>query len=179
MGDFNCKYDDYIEITSKNTTKYHWKMNIFKKLQQYNMTDTTSLAHDISSNNPQHTFIRGNSRSRIDYIWMNQELCINIVNNKTEESFLFKTDHMIVNTNLYPEAITGLSSYAELKRSKVVTKKVINYDNTTDQQWESFKQVQDDFIIDNQLLQYDLSTYNTVNTNWNEIQKCFIEEKKE
>src|SRR5581483_10099240 len=110
---------------------------------------------------------------------MNQELCVNIVNNTTEEPFLFKTDHMIVNTNLYPEAITGLTSYAKLKRSKTATKTVINYDNVTDQQWESFQQVQDDIIVERQLSQYDLSTYNSINANWNEIQKCFTNGKKE
>ena len=116
MGDFNSNYDKFLEKTSRSS-QYYWKMDIFKKLQQLDMVETTSLMQDISPSNPQFTFMRGNLKSRIDYIWMDMDLCTSIAKNNTSESFLFSTDHLIVNTMVYPEAITGQIIIAKLKKS--------------------------------------------------------------
>ena len=62
MGNFNARYDDFINKNKKYTNN-SWINKIFRKLEQQNMIKTTSLIHDISTQNPFYTFKRGDNNS--------------------------------------------------------------------------------------------------------------------
>jgi endonuclease/exonuclease/phosphatase family metal-dependent hydrolase len=119
MGDFNQKYEDY--KTRKNQGLCtRWNHMIFESLDnQHYMLDVTKTFFDVTINNPVHTFYHFNKAippSRIDYIWMTQNLFLQLKDHYITEPDDITSDHRMLIASLFSQDIFSCKQYAKLKK---------------------------------------------------------------
>src|SRR5688572_12420721 len=98
MGDFNINYEYFVKEYKRNGTG-HWKYGIFKDLLRLNMFDTIDLYHDITPTTPYTTFHPNNTsltKTRIDFVWISENLITESIYSNLLEAQLYNTDHKAV-----------------------------------------------------------------------------------
>ncbi|GET00816.1 hypothetical protein RCL_jg17244.t1 [Rhizophagus clarus] len=101
-------------------------------LKQYGFKDTISLFHK----NPLPTWHHQESKSYIDFIWMNYEIIPDLIYASTNKPHIVSKDHSVV---------TAYFSYDNIFRNKAVaiakrhnTRTIINYKVITQDEWKAF-----------------------------------------
>ncbi|PKY48161.1 hypothetical protein RhiirA4_421951 [Rhizophagus irregularis] len=90
-GDFNACYDTMI-AQQKANRKIFWKERIFQILKKNVMVDINLIYHD----KPLNTWNRSDKKSRIDYIWVTEDLIPDTIFASTNKVHIFETDHSAV-----------------------------------------------------------------------------------
>ncbi|PKC54570.1 hypothetical protein RhiirA1_477080 [Rhizophagus irregularis] len=91
VGDFNSSYDTAIAQQRANR-KIFWKDRIFQILKKNVMVDINLIYHD----RPLNTWNRLDKKSRIDYMWVTEDLVSDTIYVSTNKVHIFETDHSAV-----------------------------------------------------------------------------------
>ncbi|CAB5181873.1 unnamed protein product [Rhizophagus irregularis] len=91
VGDFNSSYDTAIAQQRANR-KIFWKDRIFQILKKNVMVDINLIYHD----RPLNTWNRSDKKSRIDYMWVTEDLVSDTIYVSTNKVHIFETDHSAV-----------------------------------------------------------------------------------
>ncbi|EXX58420.1 hypothetical protein RirG_198180 [Rhizophagus irregularis DAOM 197198w] len=91
VGDFNASYDTAIAQQRANR-KIFWKDRIFQILKKNVMVDINLIYHD----RPLNTWNRSDKKSRIDYMWVTEDLVSDTIYVSTNKVHIFETDHSAV-----------------------------------------------------------------------------------
>ena len=91
VGDFNACYDTAM-AQEKANRKISWKDRIFQILKKGVMVDISLIYHD----KPLNTWKRADKKSRIDYIWITEDLVPDTIYASTNKAHIFETDHSAV-----------------------------------------------------------------------------------
>lgn len=138
FGDFNLQYKKYRE--RKNKGVYINKvLKFFEKLDNYNLWDVHKEFYDMDSTNEIHTFTGiNNSKTRIDYIWVSENIYNNVIDAKIKD---FSDDTHLDHRILTFEFDKGDIISASIKVKKYKNKKIVyNYNETDEEKKASFNQ---------------------------------------
>ncbi|PKK72096.1 hypothetical protein RhiirC2_777581 [Rhizophagus irregularis] len=94
IGDFNASYDIAIAQQRANR-KIFWKDRIFQILKKNVMIDINLIYHDKPLNT-WNSPNRSDKKSRIDYIWVTEDLVPDTIYASTNKVHIFETDHSAV-----------------------------------------------------------------------------------
>jgi exonuclease III len=165
MGDFNQKYEKYMENKNKsNRNKIH--NNIFYALEErYNLYDPHRIMYDITLNNPIYTWTNGIQQSRIDYIWTTENIMMNYENaNITDISQNFRTDHKMLSFSFWTEDLCSTHLVFDHKQDKI-EKIIYKYEEMNEKEWENYQQIQKDYLTNENFDQCDIEKH------WDVIKK--------
>ena len=139
MGDFNVDPKCY-EQSLRTNGSFHWKFNIINKLYAQNMFDTVDLCQDITSQTPFDTYIpnqQNQTSSRIDQIWISEDLVTDTITSNNYTSDLYNSDHFAVYISFFTDNIFGRKGVASLKQHNI-RKRIFTYDEMTSEKWSKF-----------------------------------------
>jgi endonuclease/exonuclease/phosphatase family metal-dependent hydrolase len=178
MGDFNINYEKYLSMYHSRGS-HNWRYDIFNKLETYNLTETISFFHNITPSKPYHNFFPKSSNkspSRIDYIWISQDLILESINSELYEIDTFNTDHKAIYLNLFPYNLIGNKQYATLRQQQM-KKTIFHYDKMTKDEWDDYGNYVDELSQD--IFPTLISNTADLNRCWDSIQKCIKDAAKE
>src|SRR5688572_4973478 len=136
MGDFNINFEKYDKYLKRNGYT-HWQNKLFQHLQRLNMVDSIPLFHDVTPTTPFNTFTPNHpnqSPSRIDFIWISQNLIDESINSNIIDPELYKSDHLALYLSLYTTNLFKRKSIASLKQHNM-RKRVFHYDDMNEERW--------------------------------------------
>jgi len=167
MGDFNVDPIKLDTIRVRNDTRLHWKYNLLVSLKQKHFKNVIKVCHSSSSQSLPPTWIRNSLSSRIDLIFIDRDLLPDLIHGQTSKPHIFTTDHRIVNAYFITQGIFTRPNIANMKRHSN-SRKVFDYDNTSQKQWESFAATGDTFVKNspNLMMPKFTATIKTLNKNW-------------
>ncbi|CAB5370988.1 unnamed protein product [Rhizophagus irregularis] len=168
MGDFNQKYEKYSENKTKSTRNKYWN-NIFYDLEEkFNLYDPHRIMYDITPSNPIYTWTNGVNYSRIDYIWITENLMMNYEDTMfTDISQDFRTDHKMLSFSLWTEELCSTHLVFNHKQKKI--KKIIyKYDEMNNEKWEEYQNIQKDYLSNTINEQFN---FDDIEKHWDVIKK--------
>ncbi|CAB5186423.1 unnamed protein product [Rhizophagus irregularis] len=168
MGDFNQKYEKYSENKTKSTRNKYWN-NIFYDLEEkFNLYDPHRIMYDITPSNPIYTWTNGVNYSRIDYIWITENLMMNYEDTMfTDISQDFRTDHKMLSFSLWTEELCSTHLVFNHKQEKI--KKIIyKYDEMNNEKWEEYQNIQKDYLSNTINEQFN---FDDIEKHWDVIKK--------
>jgi len=137
MGDFNANFDIYNKNQRQGRT-VKWTEKIYKDMEQLDMVDSASFIHNDDVLDTMYTFKNSQDyTSRIDLIWVDSMLSMELESNNVITPHLYSSDHNIVYTSFYPLNILG-RSVSKHNRKKDKRVKFL-YDQATTDNWDNFK----------------------------------------
>ena len=122
MGDFNINYANFMELYNRRHNVSNWRYRFLNDLKNLQLFDVMTLCHDITHRNPMNTRISNRvdqNSSRIDYIWISQELTqlCNLKNADTVEQYIIpKLDHLLIFVEFWTKDIFQKKSSARLRQ---------------------------------------------------------------
>lgn len=135
LGDFNLEYKKYDEKVKNN--KYCYKsLKIFGKMEELNMWDVHKEEYDMENRKIINTFTNKTTGkgSRIDYIWVTENIFNEIIIAKIKDFSDIKTDHRMLLIGFTENLITPKMPF-----KKSINKRIIyEYSNTEEKEKESF-----------------------------------------
>ena len=167
-GDFNACYDSMI-AQQKANRKIFWKECIFQTLKKNVMVDINLIYHD----KPLNTWNRLDKKSRIDYIWVTEDLIPDTIFASTNKVHIFETDHSAVTIYFQIDDLFHMKQVAKKKKHNKNNFKV-DYKKIDNQLWEKYAEKIDKLlekeqdIIDNVEI-----SINSINRIWNIIRDTF------
>ena len=176
MGDFNldCK-KFYANYNSRGS--FHWKYRIIHRMGINNLVDSIDLYHDVDDNNPFNTFkppsLSTHQPSRLDMIWLSRDLILETLASNILDHDFFSTDHAAVYLSLQTSDIFHRQAKASLKQHKN-RKRIFDYDNMSDDQWEEFSVLTDRSLKDLSTTQMDIHNKDDLNRYWALIKKSIM-----
>jgi len=199
MGDFNA-VNNPIEDRSNNsstcsrstsnTRKKRWRpeIQLFPILEDLNLIDVQKSWETIISTPKHQSFTWNNkrSKSRIDYIWISEELARTNIHSFKNINFdhITNSDHTLLQIILHKDNITNCPNKA--KSNKRGKRTIFNLKDMNQEKWSSFSQrVDNDLEKQKILIQITNSSNLDMNENllqniWNKIESSIqlLEEKK-
>ncbi|GES77575.1 hypothetical protein RCL_jg12394.t1 [Rhizophagus clarus] len=101
-------------------------------LKQYGFKDTNSLFHK----NPLPIWHHQESKSRIDFIWVNYKIIPDLIYALTNKPHIVSTDHSVMTAYFSYDNIFRNKAVAIAKRHNIRT--IINYKVITQDEWKAF-----------------------------------------
>ena len=140
MGDFNAVNNPMVD---RSTKKSDWKPEapIFPYLEDSGFLDIHKHWEEAIHNKkyPSHTWKNTKSSSRIDYIWLSQDLALNIYSFKNEEfDTITNSDHTLLQVAILSDEIIGGSKIANTYKKKPRT--ILDLKKMTDEKWKSYSE---------------------------------------
>jgi hypothetical protein len=106
-------------------------------MRKQDFTDIYRTMHPISQN---YTWSNREAATRIDYIWVSEELALGLQRANIEETEgITESDHKIITAEIWIKHIIGRSSKAEIKR-KGQSRTLYLYNQTKPENWENYAQ---------------------------------------
>ncbi|PKC06958.1 hypothetical protein RhiirA5_418842, partial [Rhizophagus irregularis] len=136
VGDFNSSYDTAIAQQRANR-KIFWKDRIFQILKKNVMVDINLIYHD----RPLNTWNRSDKKSRIDYMWVTEDLVSDTIYVSTNKVHIFETDHSAVTKidsqlwETYAEKIEKLLD----KEKDIINSVEISINNNINRIWNTIR----------------------------------------
>ncbi|EXX71583.1 hypothetical protein RirG_077100 [Rhizophagus irregularis DAOM 197198w] len=168
IGDFNASYDTAIAQQRANR-KIFWKDHIFQILKKNVMIDINLIYHD----KPLNTWNRSDKKSRIDYIWVTENLVLDTIYASTNKVHIFETDHSAVTVYFQIDDLFHTKQLFKKKKHNNNNLKV-DYKKIDSQLWETYAEKigklldKEKDIIDNVEI-----SINNINRIWNTIRNTF------
>ncbi|CAB5186586.1 unnamed protein product [Rhizophagus irregularis] len=168
IGDFNASYDTAIAQQRANR-KIFWKDHIFQILKKNVMIDINLIYHD----KPLNTWNRSDKKSRIDYIWVTENLVPDTIYASTNKVHIFETDHSAVTVYFQIDDLFHTKQLFKKKKHNNNNLKV-DYKKIDSQLWETYAEKigklldKEKDIIDNVEI-----SINNINRIWNTIRNTF------
>src|SRR6266496_1798937 len=138
MGDFNLNTEKYYR---DNLMTAKWKYQIMNTLHQNNFRDSIPFFQDEFENIGTFINPRG-PNTRIDYIWINEDLLLNSINSTVLDVIHIKTDHRMVTLSLFKEDFFRQASINKIRQRnramKKNTRKVFLYQDMDLDDWEEY-----------------------------------------
>ena len=113
MGDFNADPDILNELIAEGK-KFHWKYKLLAQLQQLNLIDTYRIFHNAEGS----TWSDKYRSSRIDQIWIDPDLQLDVLYSTLDCPEVLPTDHHVLITYFVVDNILGQTPVAQAKRQK-------------------------------------------------------------
>jgi hypothetical protein len=191
MGDFNAVNNPIVDRTSnrpetKKQSKENWKPEIplFPYLEDLDFVDIQKDWEEITSNftKPSHTWKNKEASSRIDYIWITQDLITNSIysfNNRDYE-YITNSDHTLLQVSFYKKDIVNLPKEAAIRKRGSRT--ILDLKKMAKEDWLNYAQKIETEIVQHKLLDKIQKTkeekYGNNKTSTNSLQKIFNEFEK-
>ncbi|CAB4429734.1 unnamed protein product [Rhizophagus irregularis] len=167
-GDFNASYDIAI-AQQKANRKIFWKDRIFQIFKKNVMVNINLVYHD----KPLNTWNRSDKKSRIDYIWITEDLVPDTIYASTNKVHIFETDHSAVTVYFQIDDLFHTKQLFKKKKHNNNNLKV-DYKKIDSQLWETYAEKieklldKEKDIIDNVEI-----LINCINRIWNTIRDTF------
>ncbi|CAJ0637458.1 12051_t:CDS:2 [Entrophospora sp. SA101] len=145
IGDFNAD-PDKLELDRMNNKKIDRKYHLIKFLQNKNYIDIHTNIEDDKC----YTWKNNNSTSRIDLIWMPNNMLDEVFFCETWKSPLYSSDHRMVITYLHKNNIIFNTKEANIKR-KQMRRQVFSFDNMKEEDWLKYAETSDSLWKDSQM----------------------------
>jgi len=167
MGDFNLNYDSYNNLLQSSAIVTNWKYQMLNYVKSKCIEVT-----EILSNNIIHThfpYDTSKRSSKLDYIWVSNNLATYLVNFNIEFPTLFKSDHKAVEFTMWAHDLFCKKQHAKLKQQRIYKTRYL-YNDMSDDDWARYSS-QTKFICD--VMSLNDETINDtadINTQWEHIQ---------
>ena len=161
MGDLNVSYEEY-SIIKRTGKTIPWKFNLIKALDKAKLIDSIPLYHDITASNTYATHFPidpNKTPSRIDYIWISQDLVEESINSNILSADVYTTDHKVVYVSFWTNNIFQKKSFAKMKQHNI-KKRVFLYDSMDEEKWNQFALTTDAYMDSTDLKDMNISNYN-------------------
>ncbi|CAB4406685.1 unnamed protein product [Rhizophagus irregularis] len=168
VGDFNASYDIAM-AQQKANRKIFWKDRIFQIFKKNVMVDINLIYHD----KPLNTWNRSDKKSRIDYIWITEDLVPDTIYASINKVHIFETDHSAVTVYFQIDDLFHTKQLFKKKKHNNNNLKV-DYKKIDSQLWETYAEKieklldKEKDIIDNVEI-----SINCINRIWNTIRDTF------
>src|SRR6266542_3939810 len=182
MGDFNLNTENYYR---ENLTTAKWKYQIMNTLHQNNFRDSIPFFQDEFENIGTFINPRG-PNTRIDYIWINEDLLLNLINSTVLDVIYIKTDHRMVTLSLFKEDFFRQASLNKIRQRHRTMKKnkrqIFLYQDMESDDWEEYTNEtrkiweNDHLMIQNFGSHHDSEDFKQerLNQEWNRLQNSIL-----
>ena len=138
MGDFNAVVNPATDRPDSSVRLHKWKpeAEIFYFLEDWGFTDIHNLWETES---PSPTWYSSRSYSRIDYIWISDNIVINNVHFFSNQKItnVTESDHTLLKIKLFRK---NLASSTKRKTGKTKgSTYILDTNSTTDEQWQDYQ----------------------------------------
>ncbi|CAB4397484.1 unnamed protein product [Rhizophagus irregularis] len=178
LGDFNLHYEKYLD-DKNNNRKMKKEHKLFEWIEdEQNFYDPFYIMFDNLSQHSLNTFYPFNTNqnpSRIDYIWVTENLFSETQECKIVNTTTINTDHRILVYSIWSEDLIG--NIANIKR-KEGFKEVYKYDKMDGEQWELFQNDLNKYISNSEILKFNFNDKNNINHIWDKIKKGLVQASK-
>lgn len=168
IGDFNASYDVAMKQERSNK-KMSWKDGIFQILKKNIMVDVNLVYHD----KPLNTWNRLNMKSRIDYIWITEDLVPDTIYASTNKVYIFETDHSAVTIYFHKDDLFHTKQIAKKKRHNKDNLQV-DYKKIDKEMWEKYAEEMEKLLKKEKdaIDSVEIST-KSMNRLWNVVRDIF------
>jgi len=161
MGDFNAVYNPAMDrSTPKNNFRPGWQpeISIFDFLDDWGLIDI----HHYWEPSPFPIWRSNTSFSRIDYIWLSQDIASKHLLNFSNQNFdtITNSDHTLLTVSLES---TNLFKKSPLTLSRGKSTKILDISQCTEEQWTSY-QVNTEHKFDRDKLDTQIQDSQTIST---------------
>ncbi|CAB4376195.1 unnamed protein product [Rhizophagus irregularis] len=178
LGDFNLHYEKYLD-DKNNNRKMKKEHKLFEWIEdEQNFYDPFYIMFDNLSQHSLNTFYPFNTNqnpSRIDYIWVTENLFSETQECKIVNTTTINTDHRMLVYSIWSEDLIG--NIANIKR-KEGFKEVYKYDKMNGEQWELFQNDLNKYISNSEILKFNFNDKNNINHIWDKIKKGLVQASK-
>ncbi|CAB4491897.1 unnamed protein product [Rhizophagus irregularis] len=178
LGDFNLHYEKYLD-DKNNNRKMKKEYKLFEWIEdEQNFYDPFYIMFDNLSQHSLNTFYPFNTNqnpSRIDYIWVTENLFSETQECKIVNTTTINTDHRMLVYSIWSEDLIG--NIANIKR-KEGFKEVYKYDKMDGEQWELFQNDLNKYISNSEILKFNFNDKNNINHIWDKIKKGLVQASK-
>ncbi|CAB4400088.1 unnamed protein product [Rhizophagus irregularis] len=178
LGDFNLHYEKYLD-DKNNNRKMKKEHKLFEWIEdEQNFYDPFYIMFDNLSQYSLNTFYPFNTNqnpSRIDYIWVTENLFSETQGCKIVNTTTINTDHRMLVYSIWSEDLIG--NIANIKR-KEGFKEVYKYDKMDGEQWELFQNDLNKYISNSEILKFNFNDKNNINHIWDKIKKGLVQASK-
>ncbi|GET61907.1 RNA-directed DNA polymerase from mobile element jockey-like [Rhizophagus irregularis DAOM 181602=DAOM 197198] len=178
LGDFNLHYEKYLD-DKNNNRKMKKEHKLFEWIEdEQNFYDPFYIMFDNLSQHSLNTFYPFNTNqnpSRIDYIWVTENLFSETQECKIVNTTTINTDHRMLVYSIWSEDLIG--NIANIKR-KEGFKEVYKYDKMDGEQWELFQNDLNKYISNSEILKFNFNDKNNINHIWDKIKKGLVQASK-
>ncbi|CAJ0826013.1 9747_t:CDS:2 [Entrophospora sp. SA101] len=171
IGDFNAD-PDKLELDRMNNKKIDRKYHLIKFLQNKNYIDIHTNIEDDKC----YTWKNNNSTSRIDLIWMPNNMLDEVFFCETWKSPLYSSDHRMVITYLHKNNIIFNTKEANIKR-KQMRRQVFSFDNMKEEDWLKYAETSDSLWKDSQMNKFKFPEnpgHHDLNRMWDAVRNTLI-----
>ncbi len=167
MGDFNLNYSSYKTLRQTNALVTNWKYQLLNHVYD-KCVEVTELLSDkiLDTHFPYDIHKRS---SKLDYIWISNNLAPLIIDYEIAPPTLFKSDHYSVEFRMWASELFCKKQHAKLKQQRIYKTRYL-YNDMTDDDWAKYI-CQTKFICDVMFMKDE--TYDNVsaiNRQWDDIQ---------
>src|SRR6266498_1931297 len=167
MGDFNLNYSSYKTLRQTNALVTNWKYQLLNHVYD-KCVEVTELLSDkiLDTHFPYDIYKRS---SKLDYIWVSNNLAPLIIDYEIAPPTLFKYDHYSVEFRMWASELFCKKQHAKLKQQRIYKTRYL-YNDMTDDDWAKYTS-QTKFICDVMYMKDE--TYDDVsaiNRQWDDIQ---------
>jgi exonuclease III len=132
LGDFNHTANNILDRQYPQAANFK-RLPIFNWMKKQNFSDSYRDMHPTSQ---EFTWSNGEAATRIDYIWISEELASGLQKAEIEDAEgITESDHKIVRTEIWIKHMTSGNSKAEIKRKRQ-SRTVYLYDQAKEENWE-------------------------------------------
>lgn len=137
LGDFNMQYKKYKEKKLRNVL-VNKALRFFEKLEELNLWDVHKEFLDMDNTKEIFTYISHNKKhaSRIDYIWVSENLFLQLADAKIRSFDGHHLDHKMLTFTFDNSGLVTRTPVITCKRNKKI---IFEYNETKDEQLERFK----------------------------------------
>jgi len=129
----------------------------------------------------EYTWSNGEAATRIDYIWVSEELASGLQEAEIEEAEeITESDHKIIRAEIWIKHLTAKINKAEVKRKRQ-SRTLYLYDQAKEENWESYaqelrKRLEYKKILKSikRIKQYDKEEVDRINSIWDIIEEAII-----
>ena len=179
MGDFNADP----KFTHEHNNRYSKNCQLYKYLEDMEFSDTIKTCHEIDESQPWNTWRnnQGTQKSRIDSMWLSNNLISELIYSSLVETIMYNSDHDMVISFIDKQHLFRERGLAKAKQRKI-NRKIYNYDKMTTQKWEKFTTDTKKFLFNKQIEDFrreSINSSNKINTLWEYIRDSIIQAAKE
>jgi hypothetical protein len=136
MGDFNHTVNNIIDRQHSQSENFK-RLLIFNWMRKQNFIDTYRNMHPTSQ---EYTWSNKEAATRIDYIWVSEELALGLQKANIEETEeITESDHKIITAEIWIKHMMGKNGKAEIKK-KGQSRTLYLYDQAKPEDWENYAQ---------------------------------------
>src|SRR6185295_12888050 len=135
-GDFNHTANNILDRQHPQSKNFK-RLPIFSWIKKQNFCDTYRDMHPTSQ---EYTWSNGEAATRIDYIWISEELASGLQKAEIKEAEeITESDYKIIRAEIWIRHMMAKSSKAEIRRKRQ-SRTLYLYEQAKEENWESYAQ---------------------------------------